>query len=55
LQEAVLVYAGVITSLSESDTHRLVIDIGGGSTEIIIGKRTNRLFAESLPIGSVAW
>ena len=55
LQEAVLVYAGVITSLSENDTHRLVIDIGGGSTEIIIGKRTNLLFAESLPIGCVTW
>lgn len=55
VQEAVLIYAGVITSLPVSDTHRLVIDIGGGSTEIIIGRKHRRLLTESLPVGSVAW
>lgn len=55
VQEAVLVYAGVITALPLTDVHRLVIDIGGGSTEIIIGKNYQRLLTESMAIGSVAW
>jgi exopolyphosphatase/guanosine-5'-triphosphate,3'-diphosphate pyrophosphatase len=55
VQEAVLIYAGVITELPSSDVHRLVIDIGGGSTEVIIGSHHQRLLTDSLPIGSVAW
>ncbi len=55
MQEAVLIYAGVITALPVTDTHRLVIDIGGGSTEIIIGKKHERLLTESMTIGSVSW
>ena len=55
VQEAVLIYAGVITSLPASDNHRLVIDIGGGSTEIIIGHKHNLLLTQSMAIGSVAW
>ena len=55
VQEAVLIYAGVISDLPVSDTHRLVIDIGGGSTEVIVGRHHDRLLTESLAIGSVAW
>ena len=55
VQEAVLIYAGVITALPVVNTHRLIIDIGGGSTEVIIGKSHERLITESLAIGSVAW
>ncbi|MDD9894186.1 MAG: exopolyphosphatase, partial [Gammaproteobacteria bacterium] len=55
MQEAVLVYAGVMSSLPVTDTHRLVIDIGGGSTELIIGKKHERLLTESLTFGSVSW
>ncbi len=55
VQEAVLIYAGVTTSLPVSDRHRLVIDIGGGSTEIIIGHLHSRLLTQSMAIGSVAW
>lgn len=55
VQEAVLIYAGVITALPTSNAHRLVIDIGGGSTEIIIGAAHTRLLTDSLAIGSVAW
>lgn len=55
IQEAVLIYAGVITALPLNDEHRLVFDIGGGSTEIILGKRHERLLTESMPIGSVSW
>lgn len=55
VQEAVLIYAGVITSLPASDRHRMVIDIGGGSTEVIVGSGHDRLLTESMAIGSVAW
>ncbi|MBL4729453.1 MAG: hypothetical protein JKY40_09140 [Gammaproteobacteria bacterium] len=55
VQEAVLIYAGVITSLPFSDNHRLIIDVGGGSTEIIVGHKSRRLLTESMAIGSVAW
>lgn len=55
VQEAVLIYAGVITSLPVTEKHRLVIDIGGGSTEIIVGHKHSRLLTESMAAGSVAW
>lgn len=55
VQEAVLVYAGVITALPRLDANRLVIDIGGGSTEVIVGRQSERLLTSSLAIGSVAW
>ena len=55
VQEAVLIYAGVITALPTANFKRLIIDIGGGSTEIIIGAGNDRLLTESLAIGSVAW
>ena len=54
-QEATLIYTGVLTALPKSRAHRLVFDIGGGSTEVVVGKNHNRLLTESLPIGSVAW
>ncbi|MBQ15365.1 MAG: hypothetical protein CMQ17_13315 [Gammaproteobacteria bacterium] len=55
VQEALLIYAGVISTLPVSEDNRLVIDIGGGSTEVIVGWKHKRLLTESLPIGSVAW
>lgn len=55
VQEAVLIYAGVITSLPLNGERRLVIDIGGGSTEVIAGHRHERIITESLPAGTVAW
>ncbi len=55
VQEAVLVYAGVTTSLPESEERRLVLDIGGGSTEVIAGHGHRRIITESLPVGTVAW
>lgn len=54
-QEAILVYAGVLSALPVSDSRRLVIDIGGGSTEIIVGRDHEHLFTQSLVIGSVTW
>ena len=55
MQEAVLIYAGVISALPATSNKRLVIDIGGGSTEIIVGKNHKRLITQSLPVGCVAW
>ena len=55
VQEAVLIYAGVTTSLPANDERRLVIDIGGGSTEVIAGHGHQRIITESLPVGTVSW
>lgn len=55
IQEAVLIYAGVITTLPEFSGNRLIIDIGGGSTEVIIGCGQDRLITESMVIGCVTW
>ena len=54
-QEAVLIYAGVLSGLPKNHARRLVIDIGGGSTEVIVGHGSVQLLTESLAIGSVAW
>lgn len=55
VQEAVLIYAGVLTALPATSARRLVIDIGGGSTEVIVGHGSERHLTESLLIGSITW
>ncbi|MGF6201561.1 Ppx/GppA family phosphatase [Pseudomonas laurylsulfatiphila] len=50
-EEAQLVYAGVAHTLPAQNT-RLVVDIGGGSTEMIIGRGDQLLVTESIFIGS---
>jgi exopolyphosphatase/guanosine-5'-triphosphate,3'-diphosphate pyrophosphatase len=50
-EEAQLVYAGVAHTLPAQST-RLVVDIGGGSTEMIIGRGDQLLVTESIAIGS---
>lgn len=52
-EEARLIYAGV-TRLQPSDVPRLVIDIGGRSTEMILGRGRRPLQAESFQVGSVS-
>lgn len=52
-EEARLVYQGVARSIVQTVEKRLVIDIGGGSTEFIIGEANNPLLTESLSMGSV--
>lgn len=54
-EEARLVYLGVAHSLSDDATARLVIDIGGGSTELIIGERFEPRDLESLQMGCVSY
>lgn len=53
-EEARLIYQGVIQGIRETGRQRLVIDIGGGSTEFIIGLRDQALETESLQMGCVA-
>ena len=53
MEEARLIYLGVAHSLPSDQGKRLVIDIGGGSTEVIIGEGFHTLQRESLPMGCV--
>lgn len=53
-EEARLIYQGVLNSLALDEKKRLVIDIGGGSTELIIGKGTKPNLMESLSMGCVS-
>jgi len=52
-EEARLIYAGV-ARLQPSDETRLVVDIGGRSTEMILGRGPKPLRAESFQVGSVS-
>ena len=54
-EEARLIYIGASHSLPTSGQKRLVFDIGGGSTEFIIGKRHDPLLMESLYMGCVSY
>ena len=54
-EEARLVYLGVAHSLADDAQSRLVIDIGGGSTEFIIGERFEPQRLESLQMGCVSY
>ena len=53
IEEARLTYLGVARSLGDEEGRRLVVDIGGGSTELILGERSRPLLMESLYIGCV--
>ncbi|MCG8435760.1 MAG: Ppx/GppA family phosphatase, partial [Gammaproteobacteria bacterium] len=54
IEEARLIYLGVAHSLAANEQRRLVIDIGGGSTELIIGEANEPLMMESLFLGCVS-
>ncbi len=54
-EEARLIYQGVSHLLPQSDEKRLVIDIGGRSTEVILGQGYSASKMESYRLGSVAW
>ena len=53
VEEARLIYDGVAHSIAPDNKQRLVIDIGGGSTELIIGKDLTPVYMESLYMGCV--
>lgn len=54
-EEARLIYLGVSHLLPDSQERRLVVDIGGRSTEIILGQAHLPQTLESYRVGSVAW
>jgi len=54
IEEARLIYSGVAHSLPPTDGLRLVMDIGGGSTELILGQATHPKALESLHMGCVS-
>ncbi|NTV87512.1 MAG: exopolyphosphatase, partial [Burkholderiaceae bacterium] len=54
-EEARLIYQGVAHSLPQSAERRLVVDIGGRSTELILGQGFDARVMESYRVGSVAW
>jgi exopolyphosphatase/guanosine-5'-triphosphate,3'-diphosphate pyrophosphatase len=53
IEEARLIYLGVAHSLPDPGGRRLVVDIGGGSTELIIGEGFEPRVLESLYMGCV--
>jgi exopolyphosphatase / guanosine-5'-triphosphate,3'-diphosphate pyrophosphatase len=53
LEEARLVYSGVVHTLGREKPRRLVVDIGGGSTELIIGRGGEPRLMESVSLGCV--
>ena len=54
-EEARLIYQGVAHMLPQSSERRLVVDIGGRSTEMILGQGLEARTVESYRVGSVAW
>jgi exopolyphosphatase / guanosine-5'-triphosphate,3'-diphosphate pyrophosphatase len=54
VEEARLIYHGVARTTPSEGGHRLVMDIGGGSTELIVGEGMAARRLESLYIGCVS-
>ena len=54
IEEARLIYQGVAHSLQSNAKKRFVMDIGGGSTEYIIGRQNQAQRKESLHMGCVS-
>ncbi|MBU2711853.1 Ppx/GppA phosphatase family protein [Zooshikella harenae] len=54
-EEARLIFQGVAHTMAGQDEARLVIDVGGGSTEFAIGKGFNTTLLESLHMGCVVY
>ena len=53
IEEARLIYLGVAHTMPSEPGRRLVVDIGGGSTEVIIGEAMHAKKLESLYMGCV--
>jgi exopolyphosphatase / guanosine-5'-triphosphate,3'-diphosphate pyrophosphatase len=52
-EEARLIYLGVRHSMDFGDRNVLIVDVGGGSAELIVGNRTKLLHAASLKLGAI--
>jgi exopolyphosphatase/guanosine-5'-triphosphate,3'-diphosphate pyrophosphatase len=54
-EEARLIYQGVAHGLPQDQERRLVVDIGGRSTELMLGQGLAPTLLASYPVGSIAW
>lgn len=54
-EEARLIYLGVAHDLADDAGPRLVVDIGGGSTECVVGERFEARLTDSLEMGCVSF
>lgn len=52
-EEARLIYQGILQGLPILEKKILMIDIGGGSTELLVGHKGKVLYAQSLKLGAV--
>src|SRR4051812_36947166 len=52
LEEARLIHLGVLQSVPVFDQRLLLVDIGGGSTEILVGERGQTIAARSFKLGA---
>lgn len=52
-EEARLIYLGVQHSMDLSDRPALVVDVGGGSVELIVGNRETMVQGQSLKLGAI--
>ena len=50
-REAELIYYGTRQAIPIGDENILIMDIGGGSVEFIIANKTEKIWAESYPVG----
>ncbi|MDX1933767.1 MAG: Ppx/GppA phosphatase family protein [Capsulimonadales bacterium] len=53
IEEARLIYLGVVSGLEMGERRGLFIDIGGGSTELIIGTGSGHSMLDSLKLGAI--
>lgn len=53
VEEARLIHLGVLSALPVFDERVLLCDIGGGSTELLVGQRGDTLASRSLKLGAV--
>ncbi|MEA3185666.1 MAG: exopolyphosphatase / guanosine-5-triphosphate,3-diphosphate pyrophosphatase, partial [Ilumatobacteraceae bacterium] len=53
LEEARLIYLGVLQAVPAFDQRLVLVDIGGGSTEVLVGERGETLAARSFKLGAV--
>jgi exopolyphosphatase/guanosine-5'-triphosphate,3'-diphosphate pyrophosphatase len=54
VEEARLVYLGAAQTLQGDRGRRMVVDIGGGSTEIVVGDQSEPIYLESFHMGCVS-
>ncbi|QQS25487.1 MAG: Ppx/GppA family phosphatase [Actinomycetota bacterium] len=53
IEEARLIHLGVLQAVPAFDRRLLLVDIGGGSTEVLVGEHGETLLARSFKLGSV--